>query len=225
MRRKCVLMSVAMGLVAATLGITGATQAAVYSGRFDPIEFSGKFRITIPDICKSFDGWHANDENCASTLNIATATVESGAPGGYSGFLTFAPPEISDVYALFGVFIVNGSLDSFDTGRISYVPDADPVTTVSWDLQFSSGHAFESSEHAFETCSECGGPRFAAFVETPTVEQPPKGVYLYANGVQSGPATYTDITLVPEPATLPLLGGAVLAGWLLRRRPSSTMRG
>ncbi|MEP7063780.1 MAG: PEP-CTERM sorting domain-containing protein [Betaproteobacteria bacterium] len=217
MPRNRILISFATLVLAASLGITGATEAAVYSGRFDPIEFSGDFLITIPDACLAGTAWHANNADCAVTLNSATATVHSTSPDPvFDGVLTFAPPEIPDIFVLLGVYIVDGKLDSFDTGRISFV-SSDHVTTDSWDLQFSSGHAFVS-------CDFCAGFRVAAFVETPSPVQPPKGVYLYANGVQSGPATYTDITLVPEPATLPLVGGALLAGWVLRRRSTSASR-
>ena len=212
MRRKSVLMSLAAGLLAATLGITGATQAAVYSGRFDPISFSGDFQITIPNACLT-DGWHANDANCAVTLNNASADVLSTAPDPvYTGALTFAPPELSESFLLFGVYIVDGKLDSFDTGLLSYV-GASPVTTDAWFLQFSSGQM---------PCF-CETFRSAFVAASFQPEQPPKGVYLFANGTRAD-ATYTDITLVPEPATLTLLGGALLAGWVSRRRSSSATR-
>jgi hypothetical protein len=210
MHRKRVLVSLAGCLLAATLGIAGASEAALYSGRFDPIDFSGDFQITIPDACLT-DGWHANDADCAVTLNSASATVNSTDPL-YSGVLTFAPPEISDSNWLLGVYIVDGQLDSFDTRPISYV-SATPTTGDDWALQFSSGQmpCFCESDY-----------RISSFVALTVVDpQPPKGVYLYANDVRSEPATYLDITRVPEPGTVPLIAGALLAGWLLRRSPSS----
>jgi hypothetical protein len=212
MHRKRVLVSLAGCLLAAMLGIADTADAALYSGRFDPIDFSGDFEITIPDACLT-DGWHANDADCAVTLNSASADVLSTAPDPvYSGTLTFAPPEISDSTWLLGVYIVDGKLDSFDTLPIPYV-SASPTTPDDWALQFSSGQMPCFCETDFRLSS------FVAFSVAPP--QPPKGVYLYANGNPSDPATYFDITRVPEPGTLPLIAGALLAGWLLRRSTSS----
>ena len=206
MLRNRILVSIASVVLAASMGFTSAVGAAVYSGRFDPISFSGDFQITIPNACLT-DGWHANDANCAVTLDSASADVLSTAPDPvYTGALTFAPPQISESFLLFGVYIVDGKLDSFDTGLLSYV-GASPVTTDAWFLQFSSGQM---------PCF-CETFRSAFVAASFQPEQPPKGVYLFANGTRAD-ATYTDITLVPEPATLTLLGGALLGGLLMRRR-------
>jgi len=195
--------------------MAGATHAALYSGRFDPIDFSGDFQITIPNACL-IDGWHANDADCAVTLNIASADVVSTAPDPvYTGTLTFAPPAISSSDWLLGVFIVDGELDSFDTRPLPFV-SADPATWDDWRLQFSSGEMPCFCEGLLRT------PSFVALsVEE---QQPPKGVYLSVNGGTAAEATYMDITRVPEPATLPLIGAALLAGWLVRRASASARR-
>jgi hypothetical protein len=216
MRRKRLRMSLAAAVLAAALGMAGATQAALYSGRFDPIDFSGDFEIAIPDTCLT-DGWHANDGDCAVTLNSASADVVSTAPDPvYTGTLTFAPPAITSSDWLLGVFIVDGELDSFDTRPLAFV-GADPATTDDWALQFSSGQM---------PCLYCESDfRVSSLVALSVVEpQPPKGVYLYVDGIPTDAATYMDITRVPEPATLPLIGAALLAGWLVRRSSASSRR-
>ena len=197
--------------IASVIGASGASEAAIYAGRFDPIDFSGTFTITVNDTCLTQnDGWYANSGDCTATLTSALADVISTpSDPDYTGTLTFAPPDISDPGSLYGVYIVNHQLDSFDTGLLDLIGAA-PATTDSWWLQFASG------QMPGPTCDNyCYGSLLDG------VDSLAKGVYLYANTTDTPIATaaYTSVTRIPEPGTLELLGGALLAGWLTLKRP------
>lgn len=209
--------------ISALFSVSMAGEAAIYSGRFDPVDFSGEYTITVPEACRlqgTGTGWYANDANCAVTLTSASARVISSAPEGpnYDGTLTFAPPAISSSSTLFGVYIVNNELDSFDTGLIPVVGGV-PTTADGWWIEFLSGHMPPPCDSYCYGTTDSYDFAPAAFVAT---DGPygPRGVNLY-NSNFDGPianADYTEVTRVPEPGTLPLLGGALLGAWLLRRR-------
>ena len=199
--------------IAAVIGASGASEAAIYAGRFDPIDFSGTFKITVNDACLiQNDGWYANSGGCTATLTSALADVISTPTDpDYTGTLTFAPPDISSSASLFGVYIVNHQLDSFDTGLLDLIGAA-PATTDNWWLQFASGQMPGPT---------CDNYCYSSILAFDSVDPLGKGVYLYANDPNTPAATaeYTSVTRIPEPGTLELLGGALLAGWLTLKRP------
>ena len=149
--------------------------------------------------------------------------LEVHPPNTYNGVLTFGP--VSSQAELFGLYIVDGKIDSFDSAMIHHasgVPDPSPQEF--W-IQFTSGHACYGYP-----CSPppppCNYPAICIDVAPAGVSQfdpTQRGVYLFNSLTGSpidmaqfvGPAQ--DIG-IPEPGTLSLLLGALGGGWLARRR-------
>ncbi len=200
-----------------TLGMSGASHAAIYSGHFDPVDFLGDFNITISNACLLTNGWQQNSSPCFSTLNSISATIYGGGPSSSDPLeLSFAPPAISSASVMYGVFIQGGELDSFDTDLIPFQSVLNGYTGGdSWWIQFQSG-CYRNS--CLLTLSA------AALTDPPP---PDRGVYLYQNdkGTPVAFADYQTITrldTVPEPGSLALLLGALGAGlFTYRRRPNA----
>ena len=197
--------------VATALGVMATPAAAApYRGTFDPYDFSGEYIINVNPLCLAqADGWYANVPGiCAATLLSATALVENTDVGAYNGTLEFAA-SISSNPPLFGLYVVGGQIDSFDTAPLHHISGTpDPSPDEFW-IQFISGQF-----------GECYGG-------SPCYGDLGKGVYLYtgtefpdptpvASAQYLGPAV--DIGAIPEPGTLSLLLGALGGGWLARRR-------
>lgn len=224
-----VRLSLASAAVAAALGIPSAPAgAAVYGGFFDPVTFSGSFTIDVDDDCLSSSGFKPNsgititpgDGFCSASLTSASALVvdSGGPPPNYNGTLGFAPPAISSPGSLFGVFIVSDggggyTLDSFDTALLPALSESPYDGANEWDIQFASGE-------------RCDGPCGTPVIGAGPIFNPPRGVYLFANGLLADTAQYTDIRRIdlngiPEPSSLALLLGALGAGLFARRRPKA----
>lgn len=225
--------TLASAAVVAALGITeGPAYGAVFAGTFDPVDFSGSFTLVLADACLLSDGWKANGAGgCSGTLTFAQADVTSSPPEGPSfvGQLTFAPPPISDPLTILGFHIVGGLLMGFDSTLIHHT-GASPSTPDDWWIQFTSG-AMPGGNHGPDPvgCEPyCFEPPIGDLDLLFGIQQEPglsRGVYLYAaNGLTGGQpvlvdtAQYTSIQLIPEPGTLALAVGAMLTGWVIRRR-------
>ncbi len=224
-----VRFSLASAAVAAALGIpSGLAGAAVFGGFYDPVTFSGSFIINVDDDCLTSSGFMGNsgmaimpgDGFCSASLTSASADVLGSGPPppNYTGMLGFAPPPISSPSQLFGVFIVpetggGYTLDSFDTGLLSAQSESPYDGANAWDIQFASGGL-------------CDGPCGTPVIGAGPIFNPPRGVYLFANGLLADTAQYTDIRRIdlngiPEPSSLALLLGALGAGLFARRRPKA----
>jgi hypothetical protein len=193
--------------VATALGVTAVVaSAAPYQGGFDPIRFSGQYIINVDPTCLDTDGWHANAGICSATLlnTFAEVTALPTDTPNFNGHLFFAPPSISVSSELFGIFVSEGRIDSFDTALLPFVSST-PTTSDEWWIQFVSGQM---------PCTIC----ITAF------DTSLRGVYLYANSMTApvAMAQYSglaiDLGAIPEPGTLGLMLGALGAGWLARRR-------
>jgi len=112
--------------VATTLGVLAEpATAAPFRGTFDPADFAGEYIINVNPTCLLTSGWHANAGICAATLLSAYADVVSSSPNpAYTGRLTFAPPNISSSLQLFGIYVVGGQIDSFDTALLPQTGEA-----------------------------------------------------------------------------------------------------
>lgn len=224
--------SLAAVAIAAALGVSAASEARIiYHGSFDPISFKGTFDLQLDnnECANQPDGWYANSGICTATLQGAIVQVLDATPeSDYVGMLTFAPPIVPD-YLLYGVYIVNGELDSFDTGPL-YNPSANPTTIDDWMLQFSSGEMCGDNSNYDGYCYGGGSSEFriSDFMVASVANEGDlpgtldKGVYLSVNGGSPGSASYREITRVPEPGTMALLGIGLLAGGITRWR---SMRG
>jgi hypothetical protein len=210
----------ASAAVVAALGLAqGPAHGAFFAGTFDPTDFSGSFTLVLSNACLITDGWIANGSGgCTGSLNFVGASVTSTAPEPvYTGNLTFAPPAITSPSQLLGFSFSEGQLTGLDTTLIHHVTE-DPSTDDEWWIQFSTGE-MPGGNHP--PCDPYCGAEIAFF--TPQQTGLPSGVFLYAGpfGERTLLATaqYTGITqLVPEPGTLALLTGAMLTGWIIRRR-------
>jgi len=189
------------GAVAIALGVTAAPAAAApYRGTFDPFDFSGEYVINVDPLCLTqADGWYANEPGiCAATLLSATAQVT----GDYTGTVEFAS-SISSNPPLFGLYVVGGKIDSFDTDLLHDI-GATPEPSPEFWIKFGSGQ-----------CPIGGG-----------CYGDPNGVFLFTgvefpNSVPVSTAIYLGPAVdlaIPEPGTISLVLGALGGGWLIRRR-------
>jgi PEP-CTERM motif len=181
----------------------GPAQAVFYGNDFDPISplsFSGHATWSFDDACQT-PGMH-NASTCHLALLSVTVDMSSG-PGN-TGHLDFAS-RLPATSQLIDFFIdSNGLLEGIDTQLIGWVfpaPCAGTLCGTPWWIQWG---AF-NNDPVFLYTGSCDGP-------------------LSCNPDEnfSGEATHVTFTrigaVVPEPATLGLLLGALGAGWWVRRR-------
>ena len=194
--------AIAMG---ACMTFSTSSQAAAFQVDFDPDLFLGvaTFELTAP--CLANDGlftglslFKLGKSGCLVSLLGAHITIDGGVT--YTDYVPLFPPFV----VLSGLSIENHLLAGL--GTFSFLPivlnELEPPPEL-LALSFASLQ-FEHECHALLGFTLAGDVSFQGCGE---------------GGLQ--PALYgeiTSITQVPEPATLALIFGAGLAGWLTRRR-------
>jgi len=190
--------------VALAAGFALPAQAVFFSSNFDPlgpVSFTGSGLFQFDDACLASDGFYSASD-CHLQLVHADANVTDDGAGGTAN-VHFG----SNTASMVDLIISEGTLVGIDTNLIgpAFTSDCTPqtgCTTIDWWIQWSSG---------FE----------------PTLESLDDPVFLgrgcdIENGCDTfGVAptvTYTRVSSVPEPATLPLLLGALGLVWFARRR-------
>jgi hypothetical protein len=212
-RARSILSAVLLG-AAATFGVTGPSQAAIYTGNWDPayggifpeLGWSASAVFNVPDACLA--GGDGNNipisGNCAG-FDVLSAEVS---------FYDIADPNtILDSYDLNpnvivnGINIAGGQLSGIDTGFFNYfVPDESIAGggTYSFSLLLYGGNLAQLIyANPQQTSPGC------AFL-------PVQGATC---GISANPAVGTFTTAIPEPETYVLmLAGLSAVGFAARRR-------
>ena len=132
--------------IATALGLLGdPATAAPYRGTFDPPSFFGEFTINVsPDCLAQENGWYANEVESICDATLVSAIAEVHPPNTYDGVLTFGP--VFSQSQLFGLYILDGNIDSFDTALIHHASGVpDPISPQEFWIQFVSGRNASSA--------------------------------------------------------------------------------
>jgi len=205
-----------------------ASAGVVFRGAIDPLfglgisglSYSGDaFFDVSPDCLNAIeDGTHdPNGDTCGGmTLVSETITLTNGSATQTLNFwpdATFTPTQPITSFEIFG-----GTLAGVDT-----VPVGPQFVTVAglgytgplWlelFTTFSGGDSNVPNPQAVLITGQCFGGEFPSCSMDP--DTPTTG--------RSNPATVTITQVVPEPGTVALVIGAMTAGWIVRRRRSSS---
>ncbi|MDQ2779739.1 MAG: PEP-CTERM sorting domain-containing protein [Pseudomonadota bacterium] len=223
------LFSAPILLTALLIGSVIPTQAAVYTGSWDPaygspftttggfafdLGWRGKGFFDVPDVCAPGAGGFqiVNSASCgATTLSAYVQFYDLANPVPTLEQLDWGGSSVNNVGALSGLLYNNGQLIGFNTSAFDYVDDLDQYVApnglgpLAWSLAFS-----------FETESPPGtnGPTLA-WQDNCRVGVPCSGT--------NDPNIPIDfvVTAVPEPGSLYLVAAALAGvGWASRRRRS-----
>lgn len=214
-----VIARIASGaLVATAMLFSGGTQAAAYQGRFDPIEFQGIATFEIPDTCVTFTGFIDAGSSGCGIVDFLNADVENHGAPPVTGTIHFGPQ--ADVGTQLQWF--EGQLVGIDTDFIGPANGTGIFSNPDgYLLRFQVGDIF---------CTDCD-LRVASSLAAQSLDAldyTPGTVLLFACGFgcdgkeQVGDPAIQDpfVRLAPEPGSLALIGGALVAGWATRRRRS-----
>jgi hypothetical protein len=203
-----VLRGLACTLAAGMLS-WGSANAAVYQGHFDPILFQGFATFEVPDGCVTSDGLVFTHSGTCDAVDFLSADVTNHDAPPITGELHFGP----EADAAFDLRWSSGVLIGIDTGIISFAaPNGTFDNPGGYSLQFHSGASFGFS--ALDVIGPqavtgatvdllarfCDGECFTEPVGDPANQDP-----------------FVRIS-APEPGSLALIGGALFAGWVTRRR-------
>ena len=195
-------------VAAACLFVSGAAQGVIYRGSYDPIEFMGIADFDVDPACIQSDGWVAVP-TCGTVTLLSALVTNSPAPP-VTDSIAFNPPFDPLGGGVFGLLWAGGELIGVDMSRTG--TSGSPLTGLVFS--FSGGYALEFVTGQAPSYD----PEFG----------PPVGVNLYecGDGCGSGElqGTALDVTfqVIPEPASVGLVLGALGAGWLTRRRKAKS---
>lgn len=211
--------SIVVALVGA-LGLAAETNAARYTGTFDPettqYKWSGTHEFDVGNACLSSNGWKAANDpytnDCAVALTGGSLTVLDKIANVQE---TIDFSGITPNFNIWGIYVEGNELAGVDSDLIGQLFfDTDPLDDFEWWLRWESGKAPTADYQA----NEDGG--FYGYSYTQNLIDP---VYLSRctddECIQpTGPADIVTFTRVPEPGSLGLVGAALAGVWLARRR-------
>jgi hypothetical protein len=202
-----------LGAAAIAIGCSGAAQAIVYTGSWDPafgsafpsLGWGGQVAAFVPDACLAQSGLVLNSAACSGNgMQLLSAQVrfyDLAAPATTLETLTFATAAGGS--AVTGMFISGGALTGI-VGNFNYlVPATQPIAgggSTLFGLGFVGSNAYMTWFDTVSLMSGLSDPQF--------------------------PATVTFTPAIPEPATTALMLAGLLAlalmGPRLRARPQSS---
>lgn len=221
-----------------------------YQSDFDPVDFFGSvtWHVQDPVNCLQVpDGYYGvnlfnTGPQCQVSISNLSYTVDYG--GGNVANLQFGPESETNPFLVAGIWVIDNKFAGADTFLIGPLPGYG-TSEGGYGVQFTSGyfqtHPIPSWLNALspafgnlsvpgaylweQTRSRCPSLMFNLYLCAREVDTTnPSGQYaVYTNRNADGtfPLAGSDTGQLPEPGSLALLGGALVAGWVVRRRRSA----
>ena len=194
-------MALFRAVVAAAFAALATTaQAGWVSGNFDPPDLSGTFTFELDGQCLNGSGQRSvnDDSDCQVSLTRLTVTLD------HSQGLDTSAVEFPDFTDITGINVVDGQLAGVDSDLIGPLTGPAGVYAGPWWIQFAS---FASDPVYLYACP----------TNTPNCSKETAGIVDTANNVTFFTSDANG-NPIPEPGSLLLIGAALGAGWLARRR-------
>jgi hypothetical protein len=192
-------------VAAAFAALTTTAQAGWVSGNFDPPDLSGTFTFELDgSSCFAEDGTktvnNGDINDCQVSLTRLTVTLD------HVQALNTSAIEFPDFTDITGINVVDGQLAGVDSDLIGPLTGPAGIYAGPWWIQYAS---FEMDPVYLYGCP----------TDTPNCSKDAAGVVDTASTVTffTSDANGNPIG-IPEPGSLLLIGAALGAGWLARRR-------
>ena len=201
--------------LAATVGVVTPSQAAIYTGNWDPafgasqfpnLGWQGTVNISVPDACLGQTGTFSNSvAGCAfhglSVLDAQIRFYDNSAPGTILQTLNLAPTAFINGVTLVSTGSTTSNLIGVNSGFFDPVQGTIPQAQNYWF------HLFLEGPNAFLAYT-------LGQADTPTCIRTHQDATC---GTSTIPAQVTYTPAIPEPETYALLASGLVALWLRRR--------